>query len=409
MKTILFLTAAYPYYPGEQFIENEIDYWADKTDLKIILVPLSASDKPRDIPSNINVDCSLAQGRTLTSTLASLAMALISKIFWKEVFYILSIKGLNLRCCVQALKSASKVLLTQQGLKKICAKHSGTVIAYCYWNDVQCYAAALLKRTGLVSKLVSRAHGFDLYESRRSDDYMPLKRQFIPDMDNILAISNKGKAYLQKTYNAPLKHVVVSPLGVQIPPLISSVSEFNYLNIVSVSFCVSVKRIDKIIDAIAHSSLRLNPVCINWTHIGDGPLLSSLERQAAVKLTPINIQWRFLGNLPNAEVRQYFENNSVDIFMNASESEGVPVSIMEAMSYGVPVIAPDIGGISELVSNENGCLLSQAPTIFDIANALVGIYSRCKEAEIRVRAKQKIIDAYNAESNYRSVVELIAN
>jgi glycosyltransferase involved in cell wall biosynthesis len=409
MKTILFLTAAYPYYPGEQFIENEIDYWAEQANLRVILVPLSASGKPRGIPANINVDCSLARGRTLTSTLASLAMALTSKIFWKEVGYIFSIKGVNLRCCAQALKTSSKVLLTQQGLKKICAKHSGAVIAYCYWNDVQFYAAALLKRAGLVSKLVSRAHGFDLYESRRPDSYMPLKRQFIYDADDILAISNKGKAYLQETYNAPPKHVVVSPLGVQIPTLISSVGEFNYLNIVSVSFCVSVKRIDKIIDAIADSSLRLNPVRINWTHIGDGPLLSSLESQAAIKLTPLNIQWRLLGNLSNTEVRQYYENNLVDIFINTSESEGVPVSIMEAMSYGVPVIAPDIGGISELVSNENGCLLSQAPTIFDIANALVSAYYRFKEAEIRVHAKQKIIDAYSAESNYRSIVQLIAN
>lgn len=225
----------------------------------------------------------------------------------------------------------------------------------------------------------------------------------------ILAISNKGKVYLEETYNAPAKHVLVSPLGVKMPSLMSSVSQSNCLNIVSVSFCTPVKRIDKIIDAIGNAALQLELIKVNWTHIGDGPLLSSLEIQAANKLTPLKIEWRFLGNLSNTEVKQYFEKNSVDIFINTSESEGVPVSIMEAMSYGVPTIAPDVGGISELVSNENGFLLSKMPTISDIATAIVGMSNRCKEVETRIRAKQKIIDDYSADSNYRSIIELVVN
>lgn len=409
MKTILFLTGAYPYFPGEQFIENEIGYWAEQTTAKVVLVPMSASGIPRSIPATIDVDCSLAQGRSLIGKLASVAVAVTAKIFWKEVRFIYACNGLKLRSYLQALKSVSSLLLTEQDLKKICAKHHNTVIAYCYWNDVQSYAAVLLKRAGLVSQVVSRAHGFDLYEHRRLDNYMPLKRQFIHEMDIILAISNKGKVYLEETYSAPAKHVLVSPLGVQIPSLMFSVSKSNYLNIVSVSFCTPVKRIDKIIDAIGDAALQLKSVCINWTHIGDGPLLSSLEIQAANRLTPLKIEWRFLGNLPNTEVKQYFEKNSVDIFINASESEGVPVSIMEAMSYGVPAIAPNVGGISELVSNENGYLLSKMPTISDIATAIVTMSNRCKEIEIRARAKQKIIEDYSADSNYRSIIKLIVN
>ena len=46
--------------------------------------------------------------------------------------------------------------------------------------------------------------------------------------------------------------------------------------------------------------------------------------------------------------------------MNVSESEGIPVSIMEASSFGIPVIATNVGGVGEIVENGyNGLLLNK--------------------------------------------------
>ncbi|MFR4320263.1 MAG: glycosyltransferase [Blautia massiliensis (ex Durand et al. 2017)] len=45
--------------------------------------------------------------------------------------------------------------------------------------------------------------------------------------------------------------------------------------------------------------------------------------------------------------------------MNVSSSEGIPVSIMEATSFGIPGIATDAGGTKEIIRDkENGVLLS---------------------------------------------------
>ena len=50
--------------------------------------------------------------------------------------------------------------------------------------------------------------------------------------------------------------------------------------------------------------------------------------------------------------------NDVDIFALISEWEGLPISILEAMSHGIPVIASDVGGVSEAVlDNETGILV----------------------------------------------------
>ena len=256
MKTILFLTSAYPYFPGEQFIENEIGYWAAQTAAKVVLVPMTASGAPRSMPAGIDVDLTLAKSGSFPEKLVSVVAAACSNLFWKEVRFIYASHGLALRCYVRALKSSANVLRIEKALKNIHVKHQRIDVAYCYWNESQAYAAVLLKRAGLIPKVVSRAHGGDLYEIRRVDQYMPLKRQFINDMDLTFAIAKEGKAYLEMTYNAPSTRVIVSPLGVPIPPLFSLASESNCLNIVSVSYCVPVKRIDKIIDSIAVAALQ---------------------------------------------------------------------------------------------------------------------------------------------------------
>lgn len=407
MKTVIFLTSAYPYFPGEQFIEDEISYWAEQTSAKIILVPMTASGVPRCTPTGIDINLTLAQTSSFINKLISVTKAAFSKLFWKEVMFIYESKGLTLRCFMQALKSSANVIRIEKALKRILARYQRLDVAYCYWNEVQAYAAVSLKRVGLISKVVSRAHGFDVYEHRRPDNYMPLKRQFIREIDATLAISCQGKEYLELTYNLPAQQVFISPLGVPIPTMISLISETNRLNILSIAFCVSVKRIDKIIDAIAEAALQHKYLKINWTHIGDGPLLSSLKLRAAEKLNQVQVEWCFLGNKANAEVRRYFEENPVDIFINTSESEGVPVSIMEAMSYGVPVIAPNIGGIAELVSDEYGYMLSELPSVNDIATSIVVMSLRCKQAETRALAKQKIINNFSAKKNYQELVKLV--
>lgn len=54
-----------------------------------------------------------------------------------------------------------------------------------------------------------------------------------------------------------------------------------------------------------------------------------------------------LGNIPNAGIY----NKEIDLFMLASNYEGLPMVILEAMSFGKPVVASQVGGISEVIEN----------------------------------------------------------
>lgn len=121
--------------------------------------------------------------------------------------------------------------------------------------------------------------------------------------------------------------------------------------IVSCSDLIPLKRVGMIADALMRCD---KPV--SWFHFGDGELRAGLEERC--RALPDNVKARFMGFTPNDGIQKFYSENHIDAFLNVSESEGIPVSIMEAQSYGLPVIATDVGGTRELVHNgENGVLL----------------------------------------------------
>ena len=51
---------------------------------------------------------------------------------------------------------------------------------------------------------------------------------------------------------------------------------------------------------------------------------------------------------------------SLDLYLNTSLHEGIPLSILEAMACGKPVVAPKVGGIPEIISHEENGVLIEA-------------------------------------------------
>ena len=110
---------------------------------------------------------------------------------------------------------------------------------------------------------------------------------------------------------------------------------------------------------------------IQWIHIGDGPLLNEIIQLAKEKLSNNKlVSYSFLGHLDNKEVHEVMKNESIDVFVNMSQSEGVPISIMEAMSVGIPIIAPSIFGIPELVDENCGILFESTKGVSGLRNSI---------------------------------------
>ena len=82
---------------------------------------------------------------------------------------------------------------------------------------------------------------------------------------------------------------------------------------------------------------------------------------------------KLLGRISNSEVLRYYRENPVDLFINLSESEGVPVSIMEALAHGVPVVATDVGGSAEIIDTGNGRVVDVGASVPQIVDAIHGL------------------------------------
>jgi len=401
---IAILTNAYPYHPGEQFMEDEIAFWAGNPVAEVTLLPAVAAGEPRPLPAGIAVDLGMAGGSRL-ARLRCVLRAAGSQLFRRELAYLWGSRKLRVATALRAILHTSKVLEQQQRLERYARTHGRIDVAYCYWNETQSYAALRARAAGAVRKVVSRLHGFDLYEARREHAYMPLKRQFIGCFDTLFALSREARTYLEATYGAPAGNTRISPLGVPLTGALSAASPPGFLHLVSVSSCLPVKRLDRIVEALHLLARRHAQARITWTHIGGGPQLAEIAQLAQTRLGGLsNVAFEFLGDLPNQVVKHYYLGTPVDVFVNTSESEGMPVSVMEAMSAGVPAVAPDVGGVSDLVSDECGALLAASPGSGEIADAIARVALGGEKDALRLQARRVIEARFCAGRNYPAFI-----
>ena len=108
---------------------------------------------------------------------------------------------------------------------------------------------------------------------------------------------------------------------------------------------------------------------MSLTVIGDGSEMDALRDQA--ERLGIGDRVRFLGRIGQDEIRDHYAR--ADAFCLASLGEGIPVVLMEAMAMRMPVIAPRIMGIPELVQDGTSGLLFTPGRPDALAEAIISL------------------------------------
>ena len=123
------------------------------------------------------------------------------------------------------------------------------------------------------------------------------------------------------------------------------------------------------------------------------------ELKVKIQYLPVNLKCHLTGYLPS--VYDYYRENPVDVFINTSSSEGIPVSVMEAESCGIPVIATNVGGNPEIVTQDCGILIPASPTTTDIGEAILSLVSQNEHyLSLKTGARNKWETMFNAEKNF---------
>ena len=126
---------------------------------------------------------------------------------------------------------------------------------------------------------------------------------------------------------------------------------------------------------------------LRLTMIGDGPERSNIE--ALCESLGVSDKVTFRGSVPEEMVLE--ELMAADIFALPSLMEGLPVVLMEAMAIGVPVIAPRVAGIPELIDDGEEGLLYTPGEWEDMARALVTLSDQPSlRTKLALQAREKI-------------------
>lgn len=402
MKLLLF-TASYPYDSGAEqtFLNVEIQYLQDAFE-KVILVPRKSKGRQLDIPERVEVDESYSVYLNNANKIQIAMRVLTSGLLYKEIF-----SHPKLLLYPSALKRLVTFLagayLTRSWVTKWLEKNGeGEYLFYTYWFDQAAMGIGLVKQQGLHFQLVSRTHAYDLYDETFRFPYWPCRSLALSLLDALFPDSEAGTMYLKKRYPKYSAKYETALLGINDLGVTSCASTDGCFRIFSCSFLVEVKRVDLLLDGILRAAFLRPEQKFEWHHIGNGEQWSRIMKRISNEL-PANVKAYFPGYLSPNDLYAYYKNNPVDVFVNVSSSEGTPVSLMEAASCGMPIVATSIGGNTEVVSDKNGLLLSENPTPDEIAKALFELIDNPEKLTLMRQGSREIWkNKYNADENFKA-------
>lgn len=400
MRLVLF-TAYYPYDGGEEFIISEMKT-AEKMFDEILLV--SYVKPPLILDKYVPENAKIITVRSNYSKLRTAARAL-SLLLRKSVISEIrrEIKNGESRGKAEIIKSVLASELAISCYEENQSKWiSDEPSIYCsYWLDGSATYLAR-NRDKLGGLCVSRTHRGDCFDGC---DHHAYRKQQLEGLDYILPISEAGREDLLKQADRlgveaeeKIKVFRLGTLDGIIGTNPANISEEKH--IVTCSSILPVKRLDLMIDALA----RIDGINILWTHLGGGSYEDEIKNLAKSKLSgKPNIRYEFLGQMLNENVLAYYASSPVDLLVNCSDSEGIPVSVMESMCFGIPAVARDVGGNCELVDDDTGILLPRKEDTLKLAEAITEILTEDdgKKQKRRKAASDKVRSLYSAEKNYR--------
>ena len=184
--------------------------------------------------------------------------------------------------------------------------------------------------------------------------------------------------------------------GVEIKQIEKVTLENKIIKLVVVSRLVNQKNIDIVIKAVK----RIEDKNILLNIVGDGPEVNNLKN--LVKEKSLNKRVSFIGKIKNSELHNYLED--ADIFIQASNYEGLPHSILEAINYEIPILSTEVGGCSAILNKgERGYIIPTPVSEVEISEEIRTIINNKNEAKSKVKLAKNYL---NQEHNFNTNAEI---
>jgi glycosyltransferase involved in cell wall biosynthesis len=242
------------------------------------------------------------------------------------------------------------------------------------------------------------AHGYDIHR-KPPEDFAARA----VTARAVVTVSEANASYITATFGVPRERIRIISCGVDTerfhpgdaatlatPPLILCVARH-----------VAVKDLGRLLEACAQ--LRLRGLDFRCVMIGDGPLHEELKAKRA-ELALSNLV-AMPGAAEQGEVLQWWQRASIGVL--TSQNEGMPVSLMEAAACGVPVVAPAVGGIPELVQDGVTGLLARPNDLAGLVAALEKLLrDPAQRSRLGAAARQRAVEKFSVRHQVDQLLAL---
>lgn len=274
-STLFLVTNSYPLGTGEDFIENEIGDLAERFGRVVVV---AVQTRPGDVitrPVPGNVEVIRAGGPRPAGRAALLAaargLAHLPRGSWNRDT-LRDPRRLGLEAMFEEHAHDTEADLLAQ-LPALGLRPGSHAVVYSYWfldtaRVAMLLAADLRARGVVVDRLVSRAHGYDLYPDRSPLGHLPERKLLLDAFDAVCPISDQGRRALVAQCPRYADKIGTHRLGTADPGREAACSRDPF-HIVSCAYLLPVKRMTRMPAVLAE--LRRRGVDARWTHLGGGP------------------------------------------------------------------------------------------------------------------------------------------
>lgn len=252
-------------------------------------------------------------------------------------------------------------------------------VVHCHNKSATVHAAVVARLAG-ARVLVSTRHGMAAppYSFRKEFKFWMISAMFC---DRVVAVCETARHNMMAGARQ-VAHKVTTIRNGAYPPRVdeAAVSQPSGFVLVTVGRLAPVKNYSALLRAVALARQQVPDLTLRF--VGDGP-----ERQALVRLTAelgLERVVEFCGT--RSDVGTFLHGS--DVFVLSSLSEGLPISILEAMAAGLPAIATEVGGMPEVVGLSKAGKTVPPGNVEALANAIVEFArQRSSLAELGQRAR----------------------
>jgi colanic acid/amylovoran biosynthesis glycosyltransferase len=337
LKTLAYFCNYFPYGQKEPLAETELFELAKNFD-QVLIFPFFQEETQRTIPPNARLVW--FRKSTFQATKTCQSWHEIQEL-WKDVPELSSFHSYNQSIAykIRAAKIHASII-TQELIKyQNITLFSPWIFP---WGPTLALTKTILFNLGIHATFFLRANGADLYPERLTSTKKKLQLFSMHHATKVFSVSNHGVQTIIQQYPRLQSKITAAYHGIG-PLQLGPIPNATKLKWVSCSTFHPVKQLHRIVAIAAHCNQE-----ILWTHFGGYDIEIEQFKKEIEHSIPKNLQIVFAGRKKQKEILEQYEQQAFDLFLNVSDTEGLPLSAVEALHAGIPILLSNVGGSSEI-------------------------------------------------------------